>query len=449
MRLATRFTLLLVSLTIAIAASIGWIAVSQSVAGAKANLTQKLEQIAGTGVGHPIQALSNVLSVVEYNHDDVSLNLVAPGIGVTPLYQGSSPLPVAPSMSDVRASLYRVSAVAHIPGFLLTSIPAGGGDFLVIAASTSLITSDRNQLATKVILTSLAVILLALFLGWIGMRRNLRTIVALSDFARRRGVTDSEGVVEPSMSGGAREVVELRDALVSMVSALEGQIEREARLSRSMQEFVGDASHELRTPLTVIKGYTELLARPGIADEQRERALARMGEQEVRMQQLIEDLLLLTEVSEVSQHTNEQTNVSGVVSAAVGLFEEETQRHVSLELEDGVTIAARRVLVERILTNALTNIQRYTDPADPVHVAVVTNEHEVSLTVEDGGPGLPVYGVAPRRFQRFEESRSRDLGGSGLGMAIMDSIATALGGSMVTQPSPLGGLALTFRFPLA
>jgi signal transduction histidine kinase len=68
--------------------------------------------------------------------------------------------------------------------------------------------------------------------------------------------------------------------------------------------------------------------------------------------------------------------------------------------------------------------------------------------VEDAGQGLPEYGVRPQRFRRFDQSRSRETGGSGLGMSIMADIAEGLGGSMSTSKSTLGGLALTFTFAL-
>ena len=69
------------------------------------------------------------------------------------------------------------------------------------------------------------------------------------------------------------------------------------------------------------------------------------------------------------------------------------------------------------------------------------------LVVEDGGPGLPIYGVRPQRFQRFDESRSRETGGSGLGMSIMADIAEALGGSMTTEAQLTRRFAAAFEVP--
>ena len=101
------------------------------------------------------------------------------------------------------------------------------------------------------------------------------------------------------------------------------------------------------------------------------------------------------------------------------------------------------------MNNALTNIVRHTPADAPVRVGLHAVGANARLVVEDGGPGLPTYGVRPQRFQRFDESRSRETGGSGLGMSIMADVAESLGGVMSTERSALGGLRLTFSLPLA
>jgi signal transduction histidine kinase len=99
-----------------------------------------------------------------------------------------------------------------------------------------------------------------------------------------------------------------------------------------------------------------------------------------------------------------------------------------------------------MMTNALANITRHTPENAPVFVRVARDGVVVRLSIEDGGPGLPVYDQRPKHFRRFDPSRSRDSGGSGLGMSIMADLSEAMGGEMVTSPSSLGGLCLTFTF---
>jgi signal transduction histidine kinase len=121
---------------------------------------------------------------------------------------------------------------------------------------------------------------------------------------------------------------------------------------------------------------------------------------------------------------------------------------VTAETTGGLAVRGRDDLLERLLVNSFSNIIRHTATDTAVRVSLRREGTQALLSIEDAGGGLPEYGVRPQRFRRFDQSRSRETGGSGLGMSIMADIAEGLGGSMTTSKSPLGGLALTFAFAL-
>ena len=121
---------------------------------------------------------------------------------------------------------------------------------------------------------------------------------------------------------------------------------------------------------------------------------------------------------------------------------------VTDDVTKGLTVRGREDLLDRLLVNSFSNIVRHTAKDTTVRVTLVRAGDEARLRIEDAGGGLPEYGVRPQRFRRFDQSRSRETGGSGLGMSIMADIAEGLGGSMTTSKSQLGGLALTFSFAL-
>ena len=108
----------------------------------------------------------------------------------------------------------------------------------------------------------------------------------------------------------------------------------------------------------------------------------------------------------------------------------------------------REDLLDRLLVNSFSNVVRHTPTNTAVRVTLRRQDARAVLVVEDAGGGLPEYGVRPQRFRRFDQSRSRETGGSGLGMSIMADIVEGLGGSMTTSQGSLGGLALTFSFAL-
>lgn len=190
----------------------------------------------------------------------------------------------------------------------------------------------------------------------------------------------------------------------------------EDALSR-MQEFLGDASHELRTPLTVVKGYVEMLSKGQITDPQtQERAFARVNSEIVRMEGLIHDLLLLAELGESAARDYEEIELS---TKARNYGEDfrllHPQRVVTFDITEGIEILAVGDYISRFIQNALNNISRHTPADAPVRISVKKSGKQISLVIEDGGPGLPesAYREKVRSLNRFDQSRSREHGGSG------------------------------------
>ena len=104
----------------------------------------------------------------------------------------------------------------------------------------------------------------------------------------------------------------------------------------------------------------------------------------------------------------------------------------------------------RFIQNALTNIVRHTDNDVPVNISLATRGKHAELVIEDGGKGLPesAYREDIRSLNRFDKSRSRENGGSGLGMSIMSAVISKLGGRFSLRKSHLGGLAIVVELPL-
>jgi signal transduction histidine kinase len=433
---------LIVSLTI------GWFAVAMSSRAQYATLDSSINEVVDSGIRNPNTALSNALYVVQRDQYDLTLDVVFPNDQITQVSTPPDPLRVNPTVADVKESLNRVVQPSNLPGFRIRSLNIGGGDDLVVAGSTAGIAKQNQHLALLVALAAVVITLLGLVLAREVMRRDLRTMARLIDYAGDVATGDEVGPVP--VGEGSRDLQELREALVVMVDALKERIEFEAKNADAMQQFIDDASHELRTPLTVVKGYNDLLASGAASAEVQARAVSRMQREVVRMEELVRDLLLLAELREAPHHVATVINLSDLVESRVGEFAlEHPERRVTIDVAEGFSVEARLDLVERLLNNALTNVVRYTPVDAPVRVTLNGRAPLATLLIEDGGPGLPVYGVRPKRFQRYDESRSRETGGSGLGMSIMADVAEALGGSMTTERSSLGGLGLRFVIPLA
>jgi two-component system OmpR family sensor kinase len=447
-KIATRLTVLLIVLTTMVALTVGWFAVDASARSQYAALDEQINAVIHSGAGNDNTALSNALNVVQENNYNLTLDVVDPSGGVVQVNTpGIVPLRRKPTKANVHEALASVTVVSNLPGFRIRSLYVGGGDYLVVAGSTAAITSQGRQLALDVALTGFFIALIMLVLARMVMRKDLRTMEHLIGFASGVARGDERGEIPPSV--GSRDVRELQAALATMVVALHAQIAIEERSVEAMQQFVGDASHELRTPLTVIKGYNELLTNPSINDEQRTRAVERVRREIDRMDLLVADLLLSAEVREAPQHLNTRVEISSLLASRVEEFRNDhPERSVTYEIEGGLAIRGRQDLLERLLVNSFSNIVRHTAGDTAVRVTLLRDDAKAQLRIEDAGEGLPEYGGRPQRFRRFDQSRSRETGGSGLGMSIMADIAEGLGGSLTTSKSSLGGLALTFAFTL-
>ena len=448
MRLSTRLAILLAAIAAAVALSTGWYAVSTSSNAQYGQLRAAINAVAAAGLGHPVSALSDAINLVQQDNLNLSLELVNAAGTAVPVASGATALTGHPTLADVRASLDAPSSSADLPGFLYRSIAVGGGDYLVIAGSTVGVANAVHDLIWRTAGAGAAAALVLFVLARLALRRDLRTLEALTEYAAR--VAQGDLADPPARAGGSRDVRELAEALAVMVGALRRTIETEQRTTESMQRFIGDASHELRTPLTVVAGYTELLARDDLAPEARERALARVRSETDRMATLVSDLLFLAEARERPAVSDEVVDLSALCARAAEDFAtDHPARRVEVSVAAGVAIEGREDWIARILANALSNVARHTAEDDPVRLSLRASADTVVLAVEDGGPGLPPEAYAGRdvQFRRFDPSRSRDSGGSGLGMSIMAEGTAALGGSLERRPSELGGLALVFRFP--
>ncbi|HEV2427106.1 MAG TPA: HAMP domain-containing sensor histidine kinase [Acidimicrobiales bacterium] len=447
MRLATRLSILLVVVTTAVAAVVGYYAVHTTSREAYASIDGEINAVVASGINHPLTALSSAVAAVQEYNFGVTLDVVGPTGEVTQIIAGAKPLRAEPSHGDVTRSLSGIRSSSDLPGFVYRTESIGGGEFLLVAASTASIAAAVHGLVVRtIVIGALAALVVGLAARLI-LERDLRTMRRLVGYARQVAGGDLTGASPVAV--GSVDVRQLHSSLDHMVTSLKSTIDAEKRLSEVTQQFIGDASHELRTPLTVVRGYVELLGRPEVSDEQRARAVERMAREVARMEQLVSDLLFLAEVRELPVVEDERVELSDLVErAAYDFVHDNPQRSVEVRVEPDLVVAGRADYFERLLTNALTNVSRHTSSNDPARVSLARVGATVTLCVDDGGPGLPTgaYGSGPEHFQRFDPARSRSSGGAGLGMSIMSNVTGALGGSMTTSRSDLGGLSVSFAF---
>ena len=207
--------------------------------------------------------------------------------------------------------------------------------------------------------------------------------------------------------------------------------------AKAIQEFIGDASHELKTPLTIIRGYSELLTKdPASVQKYAER----INEESLRMALLIDDLLKIAELDEAIQQEAISIDLVEYVEAQIeSLLVIQPNRNIKLNAQP-TTIKAPMDLVDTLISNVINNARTHTPVNAPIQITIGSNK----VIIEDGGPGLD--SIPNKPFQRFDKSRSRETGGSGLGMSLIQKSAKKLGAKLDFGKSELGGLKVEINF---
>ncbi len=447
MKLRTRLTTAIVIVTSAGTLLLGGVAISEVRSSKLVAVDQSLQAVTSQIAASKSDQIAAGLFAAEQSPIAVALGFAAKGSNFTWLRE----LPdfSIPAPPDALRESALNGPLTSAQGFRMAAVQLKNGEILLVA--TSVADVDRQTTSDVVSLATFWVVL-SLFMGLLIrrlVRRDVNEIERLVEAASRIAA-GAESVVVPDRASSA-EVSTLAQSLQRMVTSLRATVEMEQATNQRMQEFLGDASHELRTPLTVIKGYLELLERD-VEPAQRERALHRMRSEASRMEGLINDLLLLAEIGTPVPETFQTVDLTGLVRVAVGdLIELQSAREVTSSIEGDVHVRAIPSHLHRAVGNAFANIRRHTGQAAPVHVTLQREGGAALLAIEDGGPGLSaeMYARGMAHFQRFDKSRARTSGGSGLGMSIIAAVMTELGGSVEMSPSELGGLKLAYRFPLA
>lgn len=447
MRLRTRVTAAVVTVSTIGTLMLGGLTISEVRNSRIGEVDRALLEAATRIASSPSDPVAAGLLAVDRSALPIALGFSAHGAGFTWLRDLTDIALPTPSNAQLQDAADGPDQIAG--EFRMTAVKLADGATLVVAAPTADIDA---QTGTDIAFLAAFWVLLSLIMGFIIrvlVRRDTRDIERLVALAADvAGGAEVDAVPQRARSA---EVAALADALRRMVSTLQAAVRTEQAANLRMQAFLGDASHELRTPLTVVKGYLELLERD-VSTEQRERALHRMRTETARMEMLINDLLLLAEIGSPAPADFEPVELSGVVRTAVDdLRVLQPERPIEAELATSGAVHAVAAHAQRAVGNAFANIRRHTAPTDPVRVSLRSDGATALLVIEDGGPGLSddMYERGIAHFQRFDRSRSRGTGGSGLGMSIIAAVMQETGGAVHIGPSELGGLRMELQFPHA
>jgi signal transduction histidine kinase len=238
-----------------------------------------------------------------------------------------------------------------------------------------------------------------------------------------------------------------RDEIARLAVTMNGMLERLEEGNDRLRRFVSDASHELRSPVAAIRQHAEVaLAHPDKTSLDELAAI--ILQEEARLEQLVDDLLLLARIDEGTfEFRAGPVDLDDIVFDAAGRLRASTRLRIDSTNVSAARISGDGVALDRLVRNLTDNAARHARGV--VELALRNGAGEVVFTIDDDGAGIPAS-ERPRIFERFvrlTEARDRDSGGSGLGLAIVAEIASAHGAAVQVLDSPLGGARFEVHFP--
>ena len=245
---------------------------------------------------------------------------------------------------------------------------------------------------------------------------------------------------------GVDEIGQLQKDFNSLAHTLE-------KNEKSRQQWIADISHELRTPMAVLLGEVEAL-QDGVR-EPSSRNLRSLHSEIVRVNQLIDDLYQLS-MSDIGalNYRKEPIELADVLGKVITAFDDKLrsqgiEAHIECDQSQPLIIFADAQRLFQLFSNLLQNTLRYTNEGGRCEITCERDNQDVVVNWQDSEPGVPDH-MLDKLFERLfraEESRNRESGGAGLGLAICKNITEAHDGQITVRRSPLGGLWFQVRFP--
>ena len=341
------------------------------------------------------------------------------------------------------AACMRSNGVPDYPDLTLSGLGEGGGLSVltglvgrsVILPSLDAVKADVETFGRVISIVVPVLVALIALSTWLVVGRALRPVEAIRSRVAQIGARELDQRVPDPGTG---------DEVGRLATTMNRMLDRLQRSSQRQRRFVSDASHELRSPLASLRTQLEVaLAHPERAEWPA--VAAGVLEEGGRMERLVDDLLSLARADEGAAlvHT-EEVDLGEMIAA-------EAERVEGLAVDTSavapVVVRGDAQSLRRAVRNLLDNARRHA--ASRIVLRVTLEGDEVLAVVEDDGSGIP---EAEReqvfeRFARLEESRDRDAGGTGLGLAVVREIVQAHGGTVVAEAGEEGGARLVVRLP--
>ena len=260
------------------------------------------------------------------------------------------------------------------------------------------------------------------------LRQQIKPIEKLAKAAESFGIGRKIKNFKPT---GATEVRKAADAYIKMQERIEKFLEQRTLM-------LAGVSHDLRTPLTRIKLQLEMYSN--------QKGNTELLKDVNEMQYMLETYLDFSQT--VSSEEDTEVDLKELIDNIISTSNEKS-KIISLKPTNlkNIKYICKKIALKRCIINLINNAKAF---GDEVLITLNESNKEITITIEDNGPGIPKkdYEKALRPFQRLDSSRNQNIAGSGLGLSISQEIMNSIGGNIKLSKSKLGGLKVIMALPL-
>ena len=302
--------------------------------------------------------------------------------------------------------------------------------------------SDLHQLLVNSGIALAIVAVIALVLGWFVAGRMLRPLRTMTATARRISASNLHERLD--LRGPNDELKQLGDTFDELLGRLQ-------RSWDSQRRFVANVSHELRSPLTRLRLQADIAATdPEATVESLQSGYQAIIATAQQQQELIAALLSLAK----GQRGLDHLETVDLASIAVGVLHAQRQQADQRGLQITTDISPATAegdprLIEQLVKNLIDNAMLHNTVGGEIHVATASHPEKAVLSISNDGPIIPPTELERLflPFERLEPGRRHHKTGHGLGLSIVDAIATAHGAIITARSRPQGGLSIEIAFP--
>ncbi|MEY8001304.1 ATP-binding protein [Clostridium sp. Mt-5] len=287
-------------------------------------------------------------------------------------------------------------------------------------------------------------IILSILLGYVISKKMLNPIDSITKTAEEISINNLKERID--IQGPNDELKRLASTLNDMIDRLQGSFNRQV-------QFVSDASHELRTPIAIIQGYASLLDRWGKDDrEALEKSIEAIKSESHNMGKLVEKLLFLARGDNKSQKIEKNRfHLNKLIDEVIEETRLIDKNHIiSNTNNENIQVVADYKLIKQLVRIIVDNSVKFTAEHGKIDISSIKFGKYINIVVSDTGIGIPQSEI-PKIFDRFycvDKSRSKDIGGSGLGLSIAKQIVDTYNGTVDVKSEEGKGTKITISLDI-